>query len=69
MKLGIHKDTAWDEAMEICISHLKKCDAVFIQKDWKDSLGARKEITIADQMNLNLYWEAEKDNVLIAMGT
>ena len=73
MELGIHKDTPWVDAMKTCVKHLHLCDAVFIQKDWKGSFGARKEITIADQMNLNLYWEDRGDikniEVLIAMGT
>jgi len=61
LKLGIHKDTPWSDAMKICMKHLKKCDTLFIQKDWKESFGARKEITYADQNNYELYWEANND--------
>ena len=75
MKLGLHKNTPWDEAMKVCVKEMNKCNAAFIQKDWKTSLGARKEITIADK-NPNgyaLFWEDRNDikriSVLIELGT
>lgn len=61
LKLGIHPDTQWKDAMDVCLKELKKCNAVFIQKDWKSSFGARKEITIADINKFNLYWEDRND--------
>jgi len=61
MKLGIPITTPWDQAIAICMKHLKKCKSIFIQKDWKDSFGARKEITYADQNNYDLYWEDRGD--------
>jgi hypothetical protein len=61
MKLCIHKDTQWDEAMAVCMEQLKKCNAIFIQRDWKDSFGARHEITYADQNKYDMYWEIKGD--------
>ena len=67
LKLGIHKDTQWDVAMKTCMKNLKKCDAVFIQRDWKESFGARHEITYADQNNYELFWEANNDTESIKL--
>jgi hypothetical protein len=66
MKLGIHPETDWHEAMAICISKLSECKAIYIQRDWRESFGARKEITIAAQQRMDTYWEEQGDISLIA---
>lgn len=37
-------DMDWDEAMKICIAELKKCDAIYMLPDWRESKGAIIEV-------------------------
>lgn len=61
MKLGIAEDELWSTAIEICLHHLKRCDAIFIQLDWRESFGARREITEAMMLDMPLYFEDSDD--------
>lgn len=67
MKIGIPKDMPWTDAINICLHHLKRCDAIFIQNDWRDSFGARREITRAMEMKLQVYYEETGDMQQLAM--
>jgi hypothetical protein len=66
MHLGIAPDTEWKEAMHICLNELRKCKAIYIQRDWRESFGARKEITLAASLNMDMYWEEQGDISMIA---
>lgn len=66
MKFGIHPKTEWHVAMAVCIPELEKCTAVYIQRDWRDSFGARKEITRAHELKMDTYWEEMNDIALIS---
>ncbi|WP_372775622.1 DUF4406 domain-containing protein [Mangrovibacterium sp.] len=66
MQLGIAPETDWHEAMHICMSKLRECKAIYIQSDWRDSFGARKEIKLAATLQLPMYWEELGDMSLIA---
>lgn len=61
MELGIPPETDWHEAMQHCLKNLRKCTAIFIQNDWRDSFGARREITLAQELRLDLYYEEQND--------
>lgn len=65
MKLGISTDETWHCAMEICKSHLATCSAIYVQNDWRDSFGARQELTTAQRMHLDIYWEEMNDIAMI----
>lgn len=53
--------TSWKEAMDICIGLLDGCTAIYIQRDWHDSFGAKHEIKHAQQKHMDLYWEEMND--------
>ena len=61
MKLGISEDDTWHCAMEICKSYLATCTAIYVQYDWRDSFGARQELTMAQRLRLDTYFEEMKD--------
>jgi len=44
--------TDWKECMQLCITELVKCDAVYLLPDWKESKGAKLEVHIAKKLNL-----------------
>jgi hypothetical protein len=66
MKLGISEDDAWHCAMEICKSHLEKCTAIYVQNDWRDSFGARQELTMAQRLRLDTFFEEMNDMAMIS---
>ena len=61
MKLGIPEGINWIDAMHICIKHLRQCTAIYVQNDWRDSFGARREITIAEELKLDIFHESRND--------
>ena len=61
MKLGISTDETWHCAMEICKQQLEKCTAIYMQYDWRDSFGARQELTMAQRLRLDTYFEEMHD--------
>jgi hypothetical protein len=61
LELGIPPETDWHEAMQLCLKNLRQCTAIFIQKDWRDSFGARREITLAHELRLDLYYDEQND--------
>lgn len=65
MTFGIKETDDWHYAMNICLARLDKCDAMWIQKDWRDSFGARREITYGMAYNMELFFEETNDLALI----
>ena len=43
--------------MHICYAMIDVCDAVYLQKDWRDSQGARMEKEYADEHQKPLIYE------------
>lgn len=66
MYFGIVPEMDWHEAMAICIAKLSTCDAIYIQRDWRESFGARKEITVAMDRRLEMYFEDQNDTDQLA---
>lgn len=50
--------TEWIECMELCTAELKKCGAVLLLDDWRESNGARIERMIADILCKDIYTES-----------
>lgn len=46
-KLGIDPGEDWKTAMDVCMPALEDCDAIYMLENWKDSFGARRELTRA----------------------
>lgn len=38
--LGISDDSTSDQALLVCLLHLRSCDAIYLLPDWADSHGA-----------------------------
>ncbi|WP_395049426.1 DUF4406 domain-containing protein [Flavobacterium sp.] len=51
--------TPWHEAMDICLTELKKCDAIYIMPCSIDSPGAQLELQYAIDYKLDIYYELE----------
>jgi len=52
-----HPDKTWKDYMLDDIKGLFDCDAIFMQKDWGQSKGARVEYAIARELGLQVLHE------------
>lgn len=48
-----------EDYMHICYAMIDVCDAVFMQKDWQDSKGARMELQYAKDWKKLIIYEDE----------
>lgn len=64
MKLCIDENEDYHIAMDICLAHMEGCQALYIQSDWRDSYGARREITEATSNGKMLIYEECDDDLL-----
>ena len=46
-KLSIDPTEDWKTAMDVCMPALEDCDTIYMLENWKDSFGARRELTRA----------------------
>lgn len=46
-----------EDYMHVSFAMMDVCDAVFMQKDWKDSRGARSELLYALSRGMLIFWE------------
>lgn len=51
---GLCKDRVW---LDGDIELLKRCDAIFMLKNWEQSKGATRELEIAKQLNKDILYE------------
>ncbi len=65
MEFGINQETDWHCAMDVCLEKLGTCTAIYIQRDWRDSFGARREINRACELHLDMYWEEQNDIAML----
>ena len=49
---GCKDDDPWEVQMQACIGQLLGCEAIYLLRDWKDSVGARIEAYIAQERGL-----------------
>ncbi|HAX96208.1 MAG TPA: nucleoside 2-deoxyribosyltransferase [Prolixibacteraceae bacterium] len=61
-KLGIHPTEDWTRAMAICMSHLETCDAIYMLDSWRESFGARHELTRAQERRIKVMFGPEDIN-------
>lgn len=47
----------WQHYMKDCIIQLLTCNVIVLQKDWRQSKGARIEYAIAAELGLQIYLE------------
>lgn len=49
--------TSWESAMAITLDELKNCDVVYVLKGWEDSEGVKKELEIAKERHIKIFFE------------
>lgn len=49
--------TPWEIAMEETLSQLRKCDFVYVLKNWEDSKGVKIEIERAKELDMPIFYE------------
>ncbi len=49
--------TPWEVAMEETLSQLRKCDFVYVLKNWENSKGVKIEIEQAKKLNIPIFYE------------
>ena len=57
--LNHETDRPWAEYMVNDIKHLLECEAIYMQRDWGNSKGARIEYHIARELGLKVMFEVE----------
>ena len=50
-------ETTWKEYMQMSMTMLKMCDAIYMLKGWKDSKGAKLEYEFAKSKNYKIFFE------------
>lgn len=65
-KLGIPVDGSWSVAKDRCLEALKPCTAIYMLRDWRESIGARHELTEAGYQRKDVYFEAHNDIQMIS---
>ena len=49
----------YTEIMELDIAELKKCDAIYMLTDWRDSAGAQREYKEAQRNGIQVFYETK----------
>lgn len=50
-------NTPWVVAMEETLSQLRKCDFMYVLKNWEESKGVQIEIAQAKNLNIPIFYE------------
>ncbi len=51
-------DRLW---LDGCLELLKRCDAIYVLDNWKESEGTQEELKLALKLGLKFYWEENND--------
>lgn len=57
LKLGIPFDASREEALKVCIPEMKKCKAIYMLHDWRESIGSIIEHGTAKHENMDRFYE------------
>lgn len=57
---GALPDSVW---LNGCLEILKRCDAIFMMKGFRQSLGAMEEYKLAEEMGIPIYYEDETRDI------
>ena len=57
--LVLNEDFEHEDYMHVCFAMIDVCDAVFMQRDWRDSEGARMEREYATDRRKRIIYEDE----------
>lgn len=53
----IEINTPWEQAMEETLSQLRKCDFMYVLKNWENSKGVKIEIERAKELDIPIFYE------------
>lgn len=60
----IPETTSWNTAMQITLKELKeKADVVYVLVDWEESTGTKKEIEVAEELNIPIFYEEKETDI------
>jgi hypothetical protein len=62
----VPEGTAYELAMEICLTNMQRCGAVFMQLDWRESDGARREYNRAIELEKAVFYEEHEGLIAAA---
>jgi hypothetical protein len=66
-KLGINVTEDWSRAMAVCMPALEKCQAIYMIDNWKESFGARRELTRAmEKRMITMFGPEDVSKIKIA---
>lgn len=54
----------YTEIMELDLAELRKCDAIYMLADWRDSPGAIRELAEAEARGIAIWYETNKDETV-----
>lgn len=57
--LALNSGFGHSDYMHVCFAMIDVCDAVYMQKDWRDSKGARMELQYARKCRKKIFYEDE----------
>jgi len=63
-RLGIPDTATTEQALLVCLTHLRQCDAIYLLADWQDSPGAVIERQFASDHGLEIIY-ADHETALI----
>lgn len=55
--LALNEGFSHEDYLHVCYAMIDVCDAVFLQKDWRDSEGARRELYYAKAVKKQIIFE------------
>ncbi len=64
--LALNGGFAHGDYMHICFAMIDVCDAVWMQRDWQDSKGARMELRYAEEHKKQILFEDESTRTIWA---
>ena len=53
---GLYSDETY---LEICFELLRKCDVLYMLRDWQDSEGSRAEFSLATELGIEIIFEED----------
>src|SRR5688572_7215992 len=62
---GMHPEKfLWEDYMRVCIRHMMDCEAVVTLDDWEESPGAKIEVRLARELNINVHHIIHVDKII-----
>ena len=66
--LALNEGFEHSDYMHICYAMIDVCDAVYMQKDWRESKGAKMELGYAQDKKKQILFEDEATREILGIG-